>query len=90
MPTEKTDWSTPEVRELPEDELGASAHGLTGRDEWDEYVQKKTCRFRLGEANRVLANPACLHSPEEKQRLSEAADRLRASSAVLERASSQA
>jgi hypothetical protein len=84
MPTEKTDWSTPEIRELPEDDLGASAHGLTGRDEWDEYIQKKTYRFRLGEANGVLANPVCLHSPEEKQRLSEAADRLRASLAALE------
>jgi hypothetical protein len=31
MPTEETDWSTPGVRDLPEDDLGASAYGLTGR-----------------------------------------------------------
>jgi len=84
MPTEETDWSTPEVRELPKDDLGASAHGLTGRDGWDEYIQKKTYRFRLDEAKGILANSTCLHSQEEKQCLSEAADRLQASSAVLE------
>ena len=84
MPTEKTDWNIPEIRELPEDDLDASAHGLTGRDEWDEYIQKKTNRFRLAEAKGILANPACLHSPEEKHCLSEAADRLQSSSAVLE------
>jgi hypothetical protein len=84
MPTEETDWSAPGVRDLPEDDLGASAHGLTGRDGWHEYIQKKTCRFRLGEAKGVLASPACLHSKEEQQCLSEAADRLQSSSAVLE------
>jgi hypothetical protein len=84
MPTEETDWSTPEVRELPEDDLGASAHGLTGRDGWDEYIQKKTCRFRIGEAKGILANSAGLHTQEEKQSLSSAADLLQSSSAVLE------
>ncbi len=84
MPPEETDWSTPEVPELSEDDLGASAHGLTGRDAWHEYIQKKTYRFRLDEAKGILANSTCLHSEEEKQSLSTAADRLQSSLAVLE------
>jgi hypothetical protein len=84
MPPEETDSSTPGVRDLSEDDLGASAHSLTGRDEWDEYIQKKTYRFRLDEAKGILASSTCLHSQEEKQCLSEAADRLQSSSAVLE------
>jgi hypothetical protein len=79
MPTEETDWNSPEARELPEDDLGISAHGLTGEDEWYEYLQKKTCRVRLDEAKGILSDPTRPHGPEEKQCLLEAADRLQSS-----------
>lgn len=84
MPPEETGWSTPEVQDIPEEDLAASAHGLTGRDAWDEYIQKKTHRFRLGEAKAILANATCLHSQQEKHCLSRAADRLQSASALLE------
>jgi hypothetical protein len=84
MPPEETDRSAPEIQDIPEDDLAATAHGLTGRDAWHEYIQKKTHRFRLGEAKGILANATCLHSQEEKQCLSEAADRLQSASAMLE------
>jgi hypothetical protein len=32
MSPEETGWSTPEVQDIPEEDLAASAHGLTGRD----------------------------------------------------------
>jgi hypothetical protein len=83
MPPEETDRGTPEIQDIPEDDLAASAHGLTGRDAWHEYIQKKTHRFRLGEAKAILANSTGLHSQEEKHCLSEAADRLRSASAGL-------
>jgi hypothetical protein len=84
MPADETDWGTLKAWEFPEDDLGASAHGLTGQDEWYEYIQKKTFRLRLGEAKGLLANSTCPHSQEEKQCLFEAADRLQSSSAMLE------
>lgn len=87
MPPEETDWSFPEdwERSSPqEDDLSDSAHGLTGRDGWNEYIQKKTCCLRVDEAKGILASSTCLHSQEEKQSLSSAADLLQSSSAALE------
>ncbi|MGA7327109.1 MAG: hypothetical protein WBX25_22135 [Rhodomicrobium sp.] len=87
MPLKETGLSFSEdwERSSPqEDDLSVSAHGLTGRDGWNEYIQKKTCRFRIGEAKGILATSTSLHSQEEKQSLSSAADLLQTSSAVLE------
>jgi hypothetical protein len=85
MPPEETGWSTPKVQDIPEEDLAASAHGLTGRDARDEYLQKKTHRFRLGVAKAILApTQTCLHSQQEKDCLSRAADRLRSASALRE------